>query len=49
MPFAISCLLRSSVDKCQRLDCVFASLVRTECGMFLMCCMQCCMSVSTVL
>ena len=27
---------------------MFTSLVRTECGIFAMCCMQCCMSVSTV-
>ena len=30
------------------MECVFTSPVRTECGMFVMCCMQCCMSVSTV-
>ena len=29
--------------------CAFTSPVRTECGMFVMCCMQCCMSVSAVL
>ena len=28
---------------------VFTSPVRTECGMLVMCCMQCCMSVSAVL
>ena len=27
----------------------FTFSVRTECGMFAMCCMQCCMSVSAVL
>ena len=26
--------------------CTFASPVKTECGMLVMCCMQCCMSVS---
>ena len=26
----------------------FTSPVRTECGMFVMCCMQCCMSMSAV-
>ena len=31
------------------MECVFTSPMRTECGMFVMCCMQCCMSVSTVL
>ena len=30
-------------------ECAFTSPVRTECGMFVMCCMQCCMSVSAVL
>ena len=29
--------------------CAFTSPVRTECVMFVMCCMQCCMSVSAVL
>ena len=29
----------SSVYECQRLECVFTSPVRTECGMFVMCCM----------
>ena len=32
-----------------RVECAFTSPVRTECGMFLMYCMQCCMSVSAVL
>ena len=45
MTSAISCPLWSSVNECQRVECA----VRTECGMFLMYCMQCCMSVSTVL
>ena len=31
------------------MECVFISPVRTECGMFVMCCMQCCMYVSAVL
>ena len=31
------------------ISCPFTSQVRTECGMFLMCCIQCCMSVSAVL
>ena len=39
----------SSVYKCQRVECVFTSPVRTECGMFVMYCMQCCMYVSAVL
>ena len=39
MTSAISCPLWSSVNKCQRVECVFTSPVRTECGMFVMCCM----------
>ena len=31
---------------CQRVEYAFTSPVRTECGMFVMYCMQCCMSVS---
>ena len=46
---AISCPLWSSVYECQRVECAFTSLVRTECGMSVMYCMQCCMSVSAVL
>ena len=49
MTSAISCPLWSSVYECQRVECAFTSPVRTECGMFVMYCMQCCMSVSTVL
>ena len=49
MPSTISCPLWSSVYECQRVECAFTSPVRTECGIFLVCCMQCCMSVSTVL
>ena len=45
----ISCLLWSSVYECQRVECAFKSPVRTECGMFVTYCMQCCMSVSAVL
>ena len=45
MTSAISCPLWSSVYKCQRVECVFTSPVRTECAMFVMYCM----SVSTVL
>ena len=36
---AISCLLGSSVYACHKVECAFTSLVRTECGMFVMCCM----------
>ena len=43
------CPLWSSVYECPRVECAFTSPVRTECGRFVMCCMQCCMSVSTVL
>ena len=49
MTSAISCPLWSSVYECQRVECAFTSLVRTECGMFVMYYMQCCMSVSAVL
>ena len=45
----ISCHLWSSVHECQRVECAFTSPVRTECGMFVMYCMQWCMSVSAVL
>ena len=48
MTSAISCPLWSSVYECQRVECAFASPVRTECGMFVMYCMPCCMSVSNV-
>ena len=49
MTSVISCPLWSSVYECQRVECAFTSPVRTECGMFVMYCMQCCMSVSAVL
>ena len=49
MPSAIRCGLLSSVYECQRVECAFTSSMRTECGMFGMCCMQCCMSMSSVL
>ena len=49
MTSAICCPLWSSVYECHKVECVFTSPVRTECGMFVMCCMQCCMSVSAVL
>ena len=49
MTSAISCPMWSSVYECHKVECAFTSLVRTECGMFVMCCMQCCMSVSAVL
>ena len=49
MTSAISCPLWSSVYECQRVKCAFTSPVRTECGMFVMYCIQCCMAVSAVL
>ena len=49
MTSASSSPLWSSVFECQRVECAFTSLVRTECVMFVMYCMQCCMSVSAVL
>ena len=48
MTSAISCPLWSSVYECQRVECAFTSLVRTECGMFVMYCVQCCMSVDVL-
>ena len=42
---AISCPLWSSVYECHSVECVFTSPMRTECGMFVMCCV----SVSAVL
>ena len=49
MTSAISCPLWSSEYECQRVESVFTSPVMTECGMFVMYCMKCCMSVSAVL
>ena len=49
MTSAICCPLWSSVYNCHNVECAFTSPVRTECGMFVMCCMQYCMSVSAVL
>ena len=49
MTSAIRCPLWSSMYECQRMECAFTSAVRTEYDMFLMYCMQCCMSVSAVL
>ena len=49
MTSVFSCPLWSSVYECQRVECAFTSPERTECGMFVMYCMQCCMSVSAVL
>ena len=40
--------LWSSVYECQRVECAFTSPVRTECGMLVMYCIQCCMSVPAV-
>ena len=48
MTSVISCPLWSSVYECLRVECAFTSPVRTECGMFVMCCMQCCMSMLAV-
>ena len=39
MTSAISCPLCASVYECQSVECAFTSLVRTECGMFVICCM----------
>ena len=45
---SISCPMWSSVCECQRVECAFTSPVRPVCGMFVMCCMKCCMSMSAV-
>ena len=45
---AIRCSLWLSGYECQRVECAFTSLVMTECGMFVMYCIQCSMSVSAV-
>ena len=45
----IICPLWSSVYECHKVECAFTSPVRTEFGMFVMCCMQWCISVSAVL
>ena len=42
-------MVMSSVYECQRMECAFTSPVRNECGMLVMKCMQCYMSVLTVL
>ena len=49
MTSAISCPLWSSVYECHKVEYAFTSPVRTECRMFVMCYMQCCMYVSGVL
>ena len=49
MTSAISCSLWSSVYACHKVECAFTSPVRTEWDMFVMCCMQCGMSLSAVL
>ena len=40
MTSAISCPLWSSVYGCQKEEYAFTSPVRTECGMFVMCCIS---------
>ena len=49
MTSAISCRLWPSVYECHKVKCAFTFPVRTVCGMFVMCCMQCFMPVSAVL
>ena len=49
MTSAISFPLWSSVYECHKVECAFTFSVMIECGMFVMCCMPCCMSVSAVL
>ena len=45
MTSAVGCPLWSSVYVCHKVECAFTCPVRIECGMFVMYCMQCCMSV----
>ena len=40
MTSAISCPLWSLVYECHKVECAFTSPLRTECGMFVMCCMS---------
>ena len=40
MTSAISCPLWSSVYEWKRVECAFTYPVRTECGMFVMCCLK---------
>ena len=49
MTSAISCPLWSSVYECHKVECTFTHPMRIKCGMLVMCCIQCCMSVSAVL
>ena len=49
MTSIMSIPLWSSVYECQRVGSAFTYQVRTECGMFVMYGMQCCMSVTAVL
>ena len=49
MIYVINCPLWSSVYECQGAECAFTYPVWTECGMFVMYCMQCCIAVSAVL
>ena len=48
MTSSVTCSMWSSAYECQRVEYVFTSPARNECGMFVMYCMQCCMSVSAV-
>ena len=49
MTSAISYPLWSSLSEYQKVECAFTSPLKAECGMFVMFCMQCFMSVTTVL
>ena len=42
MTSGISCPLWSSVYECRKVECAFTSPVRTECGMFVTCCINVC-------
>ena len=46
---AFSCALWASVYECHKVECAITSPVRTECVMFVMCCMLRCMSGSVVM
>ena len=49
MSSTMRCPLWSSVYECQKVECAFTSPVRTKYGMFMICYIQCCMSMSAIL
>ena len=47
--YYLSSVVISACMSAREYECAFTSPMRTECGMFVMCCMQHCLSMSTVL